>query len=89
MRRHDLDLVSLVAGILFAGIGLLYLVVSLTNATIDQRLVWPLVLVALGAGGVAAAVGANMRADARYAELEAEQAADLAPGHGSEQQGVS
>ena len=57
MRRHDLDWISLIGGIVFTGIALLYLVVAVTDASIDQRLVWPLVLVALAGLVVLAIVG--------------------------------
>ena len=38
---------------------LVYLAVGLTDVSIDGRFVWPIVLVALGAAGVATAVSAN------------------------------
>ena len=69
MRRHDLDWVSLIGGIVFTGLALVYLAVGLTDATIDQRFVWPLVLVALGAAGIATAVNANLREEKRFAEV--------------------
>lgn len=69
MRRHDLDWVSLIGGIVFTGIALLYLVVAVTDATVDARLVWPLVLVALGAAGIATAVSANLREEKRFSEV--------------------
>jgi hypothetical protein len=69
VRRHDLDWISLIAGIVFTGLALVYLAVAVTDATIDQRLVWPIVLVALGAAGIATAVSANMREEKRFAEL--------------------
>jgi uncharacterized integral membrane protein len=69
VRRHDLDWVSLIAGAVFTGIALLYLVVAVTDVSVDQRLVWPLVLVALGAAGIATAVSANMREEKKYAEM--------------------
>lgn len=69
MRRHDLDWISLIAGIIFTGLALLYLVVGVTDVNVDQRFVWPLVLVALGAAGIATAVSANMREEKRFAEV--------------------
>jgi hypothetical protein len=66
VRRHELDWISLIAGIVFTGIALLYLVVAVTDVTVDQRLVWPLVLVAIGAAGVATAVSANLREEKRF-----------------------
>jgi uncharacterized integral membrane protein len=69
VRRHDLDWISLIAGIVFTGLALLYLVVGVTDVNVDQRFVWPLVLVALGAAGIATAVSANMREEKRFAEV--------------------
>lgn len=69
MRRHDLDWISLIAGIVFTGLALLYLVVGVTDVNVDQRFVWPLVLVALGAAGIATAVSANMREEKRFADV--------------------
>jgi len=69
VRRHDLDWISLIGGIVFTGVALLYLVVAVTDATVDARLVWPLVLVALGAAGIATAVSANLREEKRFAEV--------------------
>ena len=70
MRRHDLDWVSLVAGLLFTGLALLYVVGSLTDRSLDGRVVWPLVLVALGGAGVAAAITANAREEKAFAAAE-------------------
>ena len=69
MRRHDLDWISLIAGIVFTGLALVYLAVGVTDVNLDQRFVWPLVLVALGAAGIATAVSANMREEKRFAEV--------------------
>ncbi|MFN8155851.1 MAG: hypothetical protein U0R68_00420 [Candidatus Nanopelagicales bacterium] len=71
MRRHDLDWVSLIGGIVFTGIAVLYLVVAVTDVNVDARFVWPLVLVALGAAGIATAVSANLREEKRFAEVPA------------------
>jgi uncharacterized integral membrane protein len=72
VRRHELDWISLIAGVVFTGLALLYLVLSLTDATFDQRLVWPLVLVALGAAGIATAVSAGRREEQRFAEVSSD-----------------
>ena len=70
MRRHDLDWVSLIAGLLFTGLALLYVVGYLTDRSLDGRVVWPLVLVALGGAGVAAAITANAREEKAFAAAE-------------------
>jgi hypothetical protein len=49
MRRHDLDPVSLVFGFAFTGLGLLFLIGQADQA-LRARWVWPLLLLALGAG---------------------------------------
>lgn len=65
MRRHDLDLVSLLAGLLFTGMAVAYVVGAYTDVRLDGRFVVPLVLVALGAAGLLGAVTAQRRADRR------------------------
>ena len=70
MRRHDLDWISLIAGAAFAGLALLYLVATSTDLTVDARIVWPVLFVALGAAGVAAAVTATRREESTYARAQ-------------------
>jgi len=67
VRRHELDWVSLIAGIVFTGIAVLYLVVAGTDLSVDARIVWPVVLVALGLAGVATAVRATRREEQAFA----------------------
>ena len=68
MRRHELDWVSLIAGIVFLGIAAVYAVAALAGASInvDGRFVWPVVFVALGAAGVATAVTATAREEQAF-----------------------
>jgi uncharacterized integral membrane protein len=66
VRRHDLDWVALIAGLVFTGLALAYVVVGVTDVDLDGRFVWPVVLVALGAAGVATAVSANAREERVY-----------------------
>lgn len=70
MRRHDLDWVSLIAGLVFLGFAVIYAVAALTDLSIDGRLVWPIVFVALGAAGVATAVTATAREEKAFSESE-------------------
>jgi len=72
VRRHDLDWVSLIAGLVFLVFAVVYTVASLTDVSIDSRFVWPIVLVALGAAGVATAVTATQREEKAFAELGTE-----------------
>ncbi|MBI1378448.1 MAG: hypothetical protein GC157_13330 [Frankiales bacterium] len=74
MRRHDLDWISLIAGAAFAGLALLYLVATSTDLTVDARIVWPVLFVALGAAGVAAAVTATRREESAYARAQVSEA---------------
>jgi uncharacterized integral membrane protein len=66
VRRHDLDWVSLIAGAVFTGLALIYIVTGVADVTLDGRFVWPVVLVALGAAGVATAVKANQREEQQF-----------------------
>ena len=66
MRRHDLDWVSLIAGAVFTGLALVYLITGITDVTVDGRFTWPVVLVALGAAGVASAIRANQREEEQF-----------------------
>jgi len=66
VRRHDLDWVSLIAGAVFTGLALVYLITGITDVTVDGRFVWPVVLVALGAAGVASAIRANQREEEQF-----------------------
>lgn len=66
MRRHDLDWVSLIAGAIFTGLALVYIVTGITDVSIDGRFVWPIVLVALGAAGVTSAIKANQREEQQF-----------------------
>lgn len=66
MRRHELDLVSLVAGLLFTGTAAAFLVGELTDVRVDPRWVVPVVLVGLGLAGLAGVVlGRSRGGDAR------------------------
>jgi hypothetical protein len=49
MKRHPLDPMSLVFGLLFAGLGLAFLIARIDIANTSLRWVWPLPLLALGA----------------------------------------
>ena len=52
MPRHDLDAVSLVAGVAFTGLGLLALLEQ--GELLRARWVFPLLLIAVGVAGLAA-----------------------------------
>ena len=73
MRRHDLDWISLIAGIVFTGIAAVYLISGIADVDLDGRFVWPVVLVALGAAGLATAVKANLREEQQFPAREPDQ----------------
>ncbi|MFI2607011.1 hypothetical protein [Kitasatospora sp. NPDC018619] len=61
MRKHRLDLFSLVAGALFTVIAVLYLVAALNDQSVNGRIVIPVTFIVLGVGGLAGAVAAVAR----------------------------
>ena len=65
MRRHPLDLFSLLAGLLFLTLGLLYVIGEYTTVHVDARLVLPLLLIWLGVSGLVGALVAQNRSDKR------------------------
>lgn len=68
MRSHPIDLVSLVAGLLFTALAAGYIASSYYDVSLDPRLVLPLVLVVLGVAGLAGSVLAQRRSDRALAE---------------------
>ena len=52
MERHDLDVVSLVAGLLFVALGATFLLDELDVLDLQLRWVWPSLLIALGIAGL-------------------------------------
>ncbi|MET8623183.1 hypothetical protein ABZW30_05395 [Kitasatospora sp. NPDC004669] len=61
MRKHRLDLFSLIAGGLFTVIAVSYLVAALNDETVSGRIVVPITFLVLGVGGLAGAVVAVAR----------------------------
>ncbi|MEO8329949.1 MAG: hypothetical protein ABI586_08095 [Candidatus Nanopelagicales bacterium] len=61
MTRHPIDAVSLVAGLVFAAVAVLYVVAAHSAVHIDARWVLPLALIGLGIGGVVGAVSTATR----------------------------
>lgn len=51
MPRHDLDVLSLVAGIAFTGAGLIFLIDP--DLGLSGRWVWPVLLILVGLAGLA------------------------------------
>ncbi|MEU8511905.1 hypothetical protein AB0C76_09995 [Kitasatospora sp. NPDC048722] len=61
MRKHRIDLFSLVAGALFTVIAVVYLVAAVNDQSVNGRIVIPVTFIVLGAGGLAGAVAAVAR----------------------------
>ena len=61
MKRHELDVVSLVSGLLFAGLGLVFALDAHGTIHLDVRAVPAVVLIVLGIAGIAAALTASRR----------------------------
>lgn len=56
MRRHDTDVVSLLAGLLFVAVAAAQLLASASDVELDGQWVLPMLLVLLGLVGLASAV---------------------------------
>jgi hypothetical protein len=56
MKRHDLDWLSLFAGLLFAGLGTTFLFNSLGTWSANLTWVFPIVLILIGIAGVVSIV---------------------------------
>ncbi|MFJ8626877.1 hypothetical protein ACIRD3_29115 [Kitasatospora sp. NPDC093550] len=61
MRKHRLDLFSLIAGALFTVLAVLYLVAAVNDQSVNGRIVIPVTFIVLGVGGLAGAVAAVAR----------------------------
>ncbi|WP_405012943.1 hypothetical protein [Kitasatospora sp. NBC_01539] len=61
MRKHRLDVFSLISGVLFTTVAGVYLVASLNDRTVNGRIVIPVTLITLGVAGLAGAVTAVAR----------------------------
>ena len=70
MRRHPLDVFSLLSGLLILGFALAFLVGALTDFLLDARLAVPLVPVGLGVAGLAGALAAQRRSDHAVASAQ-------------------
>jgi hypothetical protein len=64
VKRHDIDIISLVSGLLFAALGAVFTLHALDVFSVDVRAVPAVVLIVLGLGGIAAAVTTPARSAA-------------------------
>jgi len=56
MKRHEVDVVSLVSGLLFTGLAVVFALNALGTVTFDIRVVPAAVLIILGIAGISASV---------------------------------
>ena len=79
-RRHELDPISLTFGLLFTGLGLLFLVGQADQA-LRLKWVWPLLLFAIGAAILLDVTRSRDRAEPQaQSEVEPKPALDPDPG---------
>lgn len=70
MRRHDLDATSLVAGLVFVGLAVAYLIGAFTSTRIDAGWTIPIALVGLGLAGLAGSIVRVRRMDRQDTQQE-------------------
>lgn len=63
MRRHELDVLSLVAGLVFLVVAVSHLVGQVSDVAIEGRWVAPALLVGLGVAGLAGALRGSRSRD--------------------------
>ncbi|MEI6373209.1 MAG: hypothetical protein WCP26_05460 [Actinomycetes bacterium] len=63
MRKHPLDVFSLLAGLIVLGFAIAYLIGAYSSYRLDERVVLPLLLVGLGGAGLIVAITGQRRAD--------------------------
>lgn len=65
MKRHDIDVISLMGGLLFAGLAAVFALHALGAFDVDLRATPAVALIVAGLGGIAAAVTSSTRAAER------------------------
>jgi hypothetical protein len=80
MRRHDLDLTSLLVGMVFLGVAAVYIVGQATGAQLDASWLGPLILVSLGLAGFVGGVARSWRRSSDCDEPSGQDAAAATPG---------
>lgn len=69
MRRHQLDLLSLIAGLLFTGLAAAYIIGAYTDIRLEPQYVLPITLVALGLAGLGGSLLAQRRSDQKLVDV--------------------
>jgi hypothetical protein len=72
MKRHELDVISLVSGLLFAGLGVLFALNAAGTLNFDVRVVPATVLIVLGVAGISASVVKTTRSGSGLVSVERE-----------------
>jgi len=72
VRKHPIDLTSLLAGLVFVALASVYLLAAATGNHVDASWVLPIALVALGLAGLAGGLTRAVRRPAPAAEDETE-----------------
>jgi hypothetical protein len=65
VRRHELDLTSLVTGVVFVAVGAVFLTDLVVDIALDPRWLAPLVLIAVGLAGLLSSMPVRRPAPAR------------------------
>jgi F0F1-type ATP synthase assembly protein I len=76
MKRHDLDLTSLVSGAIFVVVGIVFLLDLTADYSVKPRWVIPLVLIGVGVAGLLSTVKAGRRDDEPVATGDDDSADD-------------
>ena len=76
MQQHETDWFSLAAGLVFTLLGIVLGVSAATDWAIDGRWIAPVILIGLGAGGVAASLAATRRQQERAAAASSAESTD-------------
>jgi hypothetical protein len=80
VRRHDLDLVSLITGAVFALVAVAHLVGAATGDSLDPLWLAPVLLIGLGVAGLAGALRSGGRTDDyRTDDRDEDRTEDSAP----------
>ncbi|AXI77971.1 hypothetical protein [Peterkaempfera bronchialis] len=77
MKRHEVDIFSLIAGLTFTAIAVVYLIASLNDRSVNGHIVIPVALIALGTAGLAGAVARMARRNRQAAAAEAAAEAEF------------
>jgi hypothetical protein len=79
VRRHDLDLVSLITGVVFALVAVAHLVGAATGDSLDPLWLAPALLIGLGVAGLAGALRSGGRTDEPTDDRTDDRTDDPAP----------